>query len=305
MTRIHILGSGTPTPHPDRFGSSFAIELPSREIILVDCGPATTSKLAKAGLDIRRVSTLFFTHHHFDHNADAACLILSRWDQLVRPHHQTAPFGLIHGAQVSDSRLRVYGPPSTTELCDRLIGSQGAYASDFTSRLNWTTTRTLYTEKGGLEPREPPQVQAQDIGPGWDSPFQEYRVIAGRAEHAQPTMDCLAYRFEFPDGKKIAFSGDTAICDEVVELAKGVDYFFCMALDIPIPEGGEKHRKGGCLAGCSDSRTAGAMASRAGVKSVVLVHQGGNQDREGSIRRAEESFHGEVIYGEEMMCLDV
>ena len=45
MARVHILGAGTPTPTPERFGSSFVVEV-AGEKIMVDCGPA---RYAQAG----------------------------------------------------------------------------------------------------------------------------------------------------------------------------------------------------------------------------------------------------------------
>lgn len=80
---IYILGSGCPTPTPDRYGTAFAVKTES-DLILVDCGPATTWKIAKAGLNPRDFSTLLLSHHHFDHNVDTPCFILTRWDQNVR-----------------------------------------------------------------------------------------------------------------------------------------------------------------------------------------------------------------------------
>ena len=60
MARIHVLGAGTPTPTPTRFGSSFVAEV-SEEYLMVDCGPAATHKLVKAGLWPTQIDYLFFT----------------------------------------------------------------------------------------------------------------------------------------------------------------------------------------------------------------------------------------------------
>jgi integrase len=48
MARVHILGAGTPTPTPQRWGSAFAVEV-GGEYLMFDCGPAATWKLVKAG----------------------------------------------------------------------------------------------------------------------------------------------------------------------------------------------------------------------------------------------------------------
>ena len=49
MAEILTLGAGTPTPTPTRFGSSHVLRL-GDELLMFDCGPATTHKLVKAGL---------------------------------------------------------------------------------------------------------------------------------------------------------------------------------------------------------------------------------------------------------------
>ena len=53
---ITIIGCGTPTPTPDRFGSSYVIEI-GGEKLLFDCGPATTHKLVKAGIFPTEIDT--------------------------------------------------------------------------------------------------------------------------------------------------------------------------------------------------------------------------------------------------------
>ena len=69
MAQVHILGAGTPTPTPERWGSAYAVEI-GGEYLMFDCGPAATWKLVKAGIFPTKVDYLFFTHHHFDHDVD-------------------------------------------------------------------------------------------------------------------------------------------------------------------------------------------------------------------------------------------
>ena len=74
MVEIYVLGAGTPTPTPGRFGSAHVLHL-GDEFLMFDCGPAATHKLVKAGLFPTQIDYLFFTHHHFDHNVDYPCLL--------------------------------------------------------------------------------------------------------------------------------------------------------------------------------------------------------------------------------------
>ena len=59
---VTIIGCGTPTPLPDRFGSSYVVNI-GDEKLLFDCGPATTWKLARAGIKTTEIDDVFFTHH--------------------------------------------------------------------------------------------------------------------------------------------------------------------------------------------------------------------------------------------------
>ena len=82
MARITVLGAGTPTPTPTRYGSAYVLEI-GAERMMIDCGPAATHKLVKAGMWPTAIDYLFFTHHHFDHDVDYPCFLLTRWDQSI------------------------------------------------------------------------------------------------------------------------------------------------------------------------------------------------------------------------------
>ena len=101
---ITIIGCGTPSPTPDRFGSAHLVDI-AGEKILFDCGPATTWKLVQNGIKPTDIDTVVFTHHHFDHDADFPTFILTRWDQMVP----------------RDRELHVYGPTLTEEFTNGII----------------------------------------------------------------------------------------------------------------------------------------------------------------------------------------
>ena len=134
--RVTLLGAGVPTPTPRRFGSAYLLDVADRGI-LIDCGPATTHKLTQAGRAAPDVSMLLFTHHHFDHNADYPCFVLTRWDQDI---HQTP--------------LRVYGPPPTAALTRKLFEApDGAYVCDWNARVEHPGSQRVFANRGGRPPR--------------------------------------------------------------------------------------------------------------------------------------------------------
>ena len=202
----------------------------------------------------------------------------------------------------SSQSIHILGPGPTEVFCDNLFEERGAFAADWTSRIAWPLTQSLYQRRGGSLPRHRPVVMANDIHAGWVQATSSYTVTAGYARHAQPTMESLAYRFDFTGGKCVVFTGDTEICEEILELAKGADMLLCMALDSPRgPDGA----RGDCMAGCSDSHTAGLMARQAGVRKLVLTHQSGAQDEALSLRDATAEFEGPVVYGQEMEVFEL
>jgi len=287
MARLYILGTGTPTPTPDRFGTAFIAEVDG-EFIMFDCGPAATHKLVKVGLWPTQIDTLFFTHHHFDHDIDYPCFLLTRWDQSIG----------------KENRLRVFGPTLTEALTEGVIGEQGVFAHDWKARVHHPTSQAAFVNRGGTLPRKPPSIDAKDIGPGTVHTGKTWEVTSAHAQHMQPYLDSLAYRLETKGGKSIVFTGDTEPCDSVTDLARGADTMLCMCWDDQ-----EAMDRNGESPGQSGTVEAAEMAQEAGVKELVLVHTGRNITthgvREKGIGDIHRVYGGRVVFAEELMTLDV
>jgi ribonuclease BN (tRNA processing enzyme) len=67
--KLTVLGSGTNVPYARRGPSGYAI-LTEQTTILLDGGSGTVGRMAKADVDFRAVSGLFYTHSHVDHTGD-------------------------------------------------------------------------------------------------------------------------------------------------------------------------------------------------------------------------------------------
>ena len=286
MARIHVLGAGTPTPTPTRFGSAYAVEVAGVQL-MVDCGPAATYRLVKAGLWPTDIDYMFFTHHHFDHDIDYPCFLLCRWDQSIG----------------KENTLQVYGPALTEKITEGILGENGVFAHDWKARVNFHVSQQVFVNRGGTLPRKPPEVLARDVGPGKVHAGRDWEVTAAPAEHVQPYLDSLAYRIDSPDGSMV-FTGDTQPCQPVVDLARGADVMLCMCWD----DQETMDANGEAPFQCGTTGAA-RMAQEAGVKKLVLVHVGPHLSKHGPMEKGigdiKRIYDGELLFSDELMAFDV
>ena len=286
MTRLYIIGAGTPTPTADRFGSAWVVDTGS-DLVMFDCGPAATHKLVKAGLFPTTIDNLFFTHHHFDHDADYPCFLLCRWDQSIG----------------KEGLLKVRGPDLTAKITEGIIGEEGVFAHDWKARVGSEISQQVFVNRGGTLPRPAPVVDAQDIGVDALIEGSDWEVRAAHAVHVQPFLDSLAYRIE-TEGGSVVITGDTEPCDSVVELAQGATALVSMCWD-------HQHVMDESREAPGQTGTTGAarMARDAGVEKLILVHRGPGLEGADSEQRARADvsaiFDGEVVLADELDVLDI
>ena len=284
MAVLYLLGTGTPTPTPWRFGTCYVLQL-GEEYLMFDCGPASTYKLVKAGLFPTQIDYLFFTHHHFDHNADYPCFLLCRWDQSVG----------------KEPRLRVWGPPPTAWITERLIGPEGAFAPDWKARIGSPLSQRVHVNRGGSLPRPVPAVEVNDVEPGSVITQTHWTVTAARAQHVQPWLISLAYRVD-AGGRSIVFSGDTVPCQPLMQLAQDADVLVMHCWDHQ-----ETMERNGEATGIAGTLDAAKMARDSGVKTLVVTHTGPRLSEPGSrekgIRDMARIYEGDIIFGEELLRL--
>ena len=84
----------------------------------------------------------------------------------------------------------------------------------------------------------------------------------------------------------LVYSGDTGMCDSVVELARGADVFLCEASWTHAPERPQHVHLSGT--------EAGQIASRPGVGELLLTHIPPWTSREDVISEAKAEFDGPV-----------
>jgi len=278
---LHVLSTGSPDPARERFGTSFVLQL-AGDYLMFDCGPAATHKLAKVGIHPKQVNYLFFTHHHFDHNVDYPCFLLSRWDQ---------------GAS-RIKRLQVWGPPPTAWITERLVGPDGAFSHDWKARVGHPVSQFIHKSRGGSLPRPEPSFDVKDVEPGEVVDHDYWKVTAALAKHVEPWLTSLAYRVD-SDAGSIVFAGDTAPCESVEKLARDADILVISCV---------YHQDAGkrvyVICGTLDTAH---MAVDCGIKKLILVHTGagfaGPGSREKAVGDIARIYPGEIFFADELMRL--
>ena len=87
-TRLITLGTAAgPSLRAHRAQSSNLLTVNGTHYV-VDAGDGVARRLAKAGIDVREIGTIFITHHHDDHTAGLGTLMSFAWDRNV-PNRST------------------------------------------------------------------------------------------------------------------------------------------------------------------------------------------------------------------------
>lgn len=189
---IHIwmLGTGSPSLSVHRHGISTLIRAKNKWL-LFDVGRATLQRMYECGIPIPEVTNVFFTHLHSDHICGMSDLWMTGWFVL----HRSKP-------------MRVFGPQGTGRFLD---GLKETHHFDLSARAKYETAASqgkefeLHEFEGGV-------VMDED----------GVRVTAFLVDHGPAVKPAYGFKVEC-DGRTVVLSGDTTLCDGVIEQAKDCD----------------------------------------------------------------------------------
>ena len=284
--RITLLGTGTPAPSLARQSSGYLVEI-GDDLIVLDHGPGAHHRLLESEHRATDVTHAFFSHLHYDHCLDYPRLVLQRWD--------------LGAGRIPE--LEVYGPKPIGRMSEQLFGSDGVFAPDIQARIAHQSSLDVFQARGGTPPRQRPVLRVREIGAGDVVSGTTWTVTVGHASHVQPFLECLAFRLDTDDGS-VCYTGDSGACDEIVALARGCDVLIHMNHYFSGREPSAAYR-----AACGNHRDNASIATRAGVKTLVLTHLPAELDqpdvREQAMDEIRQEFEGRVIWGEDLMVLTV
>ena len=190
--RIRFIGCGDAFGSGGRLQTCLSVESGTRRF-LVDCGASALIGLRKFGVDPNAIDTVLVTHMHGDHYAGIPWLALQRVAAGVR------------------RPLTVLGPKGISGRLPKLANHLFPGASPRPDRFN-------------LNVREYTSFRPTALARGWPGGV----TVTGYPVTHAPATNPHALRIEVA-GKVIAFSGDTAWDDNLIDAATGADIFICEA----------------------------------------------------------------------------
>lgn len=249
-TTVTVTGTGMPPIEPGRAGAGCLVQYEDpasgrRVALQFDAGRATALRLAEAGQHPAYLDAVFLTHHHSDHLTGIVDLVFCAW--LNRPDSRNLSFVAPDG-------------PCTRFLERMLI----PYEEDIDVRIAHTGRAEPGPAITGFEPTYEPQVVWEDADVG-------VRVLSRTVEH-HPVDPAVGYKIETPDGSAV-ISGDTVICDQIEDFAKGCDVLVHEAffIDLFVEQSGDE--KGRVIGDYhTDTPALGKMCARAEPAALMITH---------------------------------
>ncbi len=288
MTKVILIGTGTPNPDPFRSGPCVAISV-DNEIYLVDFGVGLVRRVNEISnklknIKVSNLKTAFLTHLHSDHTLGLPDLILTPW---------------ILGRK---EPLKVYGPKGISNMTRNILS---AYEIDINQRIN------------GLEQANKTgcRVDVSEINPGIIYSDKLVSVEAFLVPHGD--FEAYAYKFITAD-KTIVISGDTSPSERLIEKAKGCDIlvhevYYTKGLKTRSSKWQKYHSSVH-----TSAEELGNIANKIKAKTLVLYHQLFMQEnildedmaknnelyKNKILDEIKENYNGFVVYGNDLDVID-
>ncbi len=204
--RLIVVGSADASNSAGRGHSCYWLEVGGpaptsgrRRDLMIDCGGTALMGIKRLGRDPRDLAALLFTHLHGDHIGGFPFLLIDALFEGERsePLHVVGPVGV-------EARLM-------------------------------DMARVAY---GSLAERERPfALTFEELAPGEVTTVLERVEVRGfAADHMKPPEQPLCLRVT-ADGRAVAFSGDTRMCDGLRDAARGADLLVAECTHLRQPAG--------------------------------------------------------------------
>lgn len=197
MAKITFVGTGDAFGSGGRMNTCFLVETEDL-VFAIDFGATSLPALKGQGIEHDRIDLILLTHFHGDHAAGVPVMLMDARLGTKR-----------------DRPLTIAGPPGTTERLPVIFDA-------------------LFPGSEGMTPKFDLTVRDMEIGGPHD--VMGLKVTTYPAIHT-PASVPTSMRVELPDGKVVAYTGDSAWTEHMPELARGSDLMIaeCYFYQKPVP----------------------------------------------------------------------
>ena len=279
-TKLIVLGSGTPNPDPERYGSGYAVVI-NESAYIVDFGPGIVRRISAMSptwggdfpsMELQNINTAFLTHIHSDHSGALADLILTPW---------------IMGRDVP---LKLYGPSGLEAMSKNITE---AYIDDINYRLYGSQPANELGFKTNV-------TEIVDDGSIYKDDNVE--VIAFKNDHGD-FKNSFGFLF-ITDDKRILFSGDTAVSENLIKYGNDLDILVHEVFSSETFENKTKDWQIYHQAHHTSSIDLGIIADELQPKKLVMSHilfWGASE--ESLLQDVKENFNGQTIIAKDLMVI--
>lgn len=187
--KLKVIGCGDAFSSGGRFQSCFHL-VGETTNMLIDCGASSLVALKSAHIPLNDIQTILLSHFHADHCGGVPFFLLDA-----------------HYASQRKRPLTVAGPRGI---------------------MGWFTRVMEASFPGSVYHHYPFELSLIELGPYETRDFGSFQVTAYLAEHGEPGGLAYVYRI-LTEGKYIAYTGDTAWTERIIDAGREVDLFIAEA----------------------------------------------------------------------------
>jgi ribonuclease BN (tRNA processing enzyme) len=260
------------------------------QTILVDAGDGAAEQLAKIGVPLTQIHTIFISHLHYDHVGGVLAILGLRY-QINSP-------GVV----------KIYGPSGTKRFVDGLLQAMQP-ESESGNGIPGPPGRPPSDGVAVIEITDGSKVTVGNVAVT-AATNTHYSYPPGSPEFSK--YQSLSYRFDMPD-RSIVFTGDTGPSPNVERLARGADLLVSEVVDpeaalatvtklIPnLPAAALAGMRQHMMEQHLTPEQVAQLARSANVKKLILTHLGLREDGADQARAIiSATYKGPVIVANDL-----